>query len=141
MERRSSQIAKALSEEGKDGRAIAGGRRYATSKLCTMLYAYEIDRRLRRAGTPMASIAYDPGFLPETGMGRTAPAIFRNSAVKFVLKTIGVTIGQMPFSGDALGVLAAQLSQTTLEDTFLRKGASDNLYEVKSRTASLYRLR
>ena len=40
-------------------------------------------------------------------MGRMAPSIFRSSAVKFVLRTIGVTLGQMPFSGDALGMLAA----------------------------------
>jgi NAD(P)-dependent dehydrogenase (short-subunit alcohol dehydrogenase family) len=99
--------AKALSQEGRHGKAISGGRRYASSKLCTILYAYEMDRRLRRAGTPIVSIAYDPGFIPETGMGRMAPAIFRSSAVKFVLKTIGVTMGQMPFSGDALGMLAA----------------------------------
>jgi NAD(P)-dependent dehydrogenase (short-subunit alcohol dehydrogenase family) len=99
--------AEALSQEGRHGKAISGGRRYATSKLCTILYAYEMDRRLRRAGTSIVSIAYDPGFVPETGMGRMAPAIFRSSAVKFVLKKIRVTMGQMPFSGDTLGMLAA----------------------------------
>ena len=98
---------KALAQEGRHGKAISGGRRYATSKLCTILYSYEIDRRLRRAGTAATSIAYDPGFIPKTGMGRMAPAVFRSSAVKFVLKTIGVTMGQMPFSGDALRTLAA----------------------------------
>ena len=99
--------AKALVRQGRNGKPISGGRRYATSKLCTILYAYELDRRLRRAGTPLASIAYDPGFIPETGMGRMAPSIFRSSAAKFVLKTLGVTMGRMPFSGEALGILAA----------------------------------
>lgn len=98
--------AKMLAQEGRHGKAISGGRRYATSKLCTILYAYELDRRLRRVGTPITSIAYDPGFIPDTGMGLMAPAIFRSSAAKFVLRTIGVTMGQMPFSGDALGMLA-----------------------------------
>jgi NAD(P)-dependent dehydrogenase (short-subunit alcohol dehydrogenase family) len=99
--------AKALANEGKHGKPMSGGRRYATSKLCTILYAYELNRRLRRAGTPVVSIAYDPGFIPETGMGRMAPAIFRTSAVKFLLRKAGFTMGQMPFSGEALGMLAA----------------------------------
>jgi hypothetical protein len=77
------------------------------SKFCTILYAYEVDRRLRKTRTSVTSIAYDPSFIPEMGMGRMAPAIFRSSAVKFVLRTIGVTMGQMPISGEALGILAA----------------------------------
>ena len=99
--------AKALVREGKNCKPISGGRRYATSKLCTILYAYEMDRRLRRAGTSVVSIAYDPGFIPDTGMGRMAPSIFRTSAAKFILRKIGLTMGQMPFSGEALGMLAA----------------------------------
>ncbi len=99
--------ARALADEGRNGKPISGGRRYATSKLCTILYAYEMDRRLRRAGTPALSIAYDPGFIPETGMGRMAPPIFRSSAAKFVMRKIGVTMGKMPFSGEAIATLAA----------------------------------
>ena len=97
--------AKALAQPGRDGKPISGGRRYATSKLCTILYAYELDRRLRQAGSPIASIAYDPGFLPDTGMGLGAPAIFRSSAVKFILRKLGMTMGQMPLSGEALAML------------------------------------
>ena len=99
--------AKALAQQGRNGKPMSGGRRYATSKLCTVLYAYELERRIRQAGASMASIAYDPGFIPETGMGRMAPAIFRSSAAKFALRKLGVTMGQMPFSGEALGMLAA----------------------------------
>jgi NAD(P)-dependent dehydrogenase (short-subunit alcohol dehydrogenase family) len=98
--------AKALVQQGKDGKPISGGRRYATSKLCTILYSYELARRLRGAEAPVGSIAYDPGFIPEIGMGRMAPSIFRNSAVKFVLGKMGMTMGQMPLSGEALGMLA-----------------------------------
>ena len=38
-------------------------------------------------------------------MGRGAPAIFRNAAVKFVLRKMGMTMGQMPLSGEALALL------------------------------------
>jgi NAD(P)-dependent dehydrogenase (short-subunit alcohol dehydrogenase family) len=97
--------ANALAQQGRDGQPISGGRRYATSKLCTIMYAYELDRRLRGAGMTVDSIAYDPGFLPDTGMGLGAPAIFRNSFVKFILGKAGMTMGQMPLSGEALGML------------------------------------
>jgi hypothetical protein len=54
----------------------------------------------------VSSIAYDPGFLPDAGMGLGAPGIFRNSLVKFLLRKLGMTMGQMPLSGEALGILA-----------------------------------
>lgn len=97
--------ANVLAQQGQNGKPISGGRRYATSKLCTIMYAYEMDRRLRRAGTPVASIAYDPGFLPDMGMGRGAPSVFRTSIAKFLLRKLGMTMGQMPLSGAALGML------------------------------------
>ncbi len=97
--------ANALAQQGREGKPISGGRRYATSKLCIILYAYELDRRLRRAGMSIESIAYDPGFLPDTGMGLGAPTIFRSSVVKFILRKLGMTMGQMPLSGEALGML------------------------------------
>ena len=97
--------AEALASEGRDGKPIAAGRRYATSKLCIIMYAYELHRRLQRAGTPISSLAYDPGFLPDTGMGLGAPAIFRSGPVKFILRKLGMTMGQMPLSGEALAML------------------------------------
>jgi NAD(P)-dependent dehydrogenase (short-subunit alcohol dehydrogenase family) len=97
----------ALAQQGHHGKPISAGRRYATSKLCTILYAYELDRRLRRTGDSRVSIAYDPGFIPEVGMGKQAPAIFRSAGVKFLLRRLGMTMGQMPLSGEALGTLAA----------------------------------
>jgi NAD(P)-dependent dehydrogenase (short-subunit alcohol dehydrogenase family) len=103
----------ALANEGKQGKKpISGGRRYATSKLCTMLFAYELDRRLRKAHKSIASIAFDPGLIPETGLGRTAPAfvlwLSRTALLKRFLKTIGVTMGSIPFSGKSLARLAVE---------------------------------
>ena len=110
--------ANALAQQGRNGKPISGGHRYATSKLCIILYAYELDRRLRRAGTRIASIAYDPGFLPDTGMGLGAPAIFRASAVKFVLRKLGMTMGQMPLSGEALAMLAEDAAYAGSSGTY-----------------------
>ena len=44
-----------------------GRRRYTTSKLCNMLYAYELDRRL---GDGVTVNAFDPGLMPGSGLAR-----------------------------------------------------------------------
>jgi NAD(P)-dependent dehydrogenase (short-subunit alcohol dehydrogenase family) len=127
--------ANTLAQQGRDGKPISAGRRYATSKLCTILYAYELDRRLRRAGTAKVSIAYDPGFIPEIGMGKQAPAIFRSAAVKFLLRKLGMTMGQMPLSGEALGMLAAAAEFAEMSGKYFH---SNNcvLKEARSSNAS-----
>jgi NAD(P)-dependent dehydrogenase (short-subunit alcohol dehydrogenase family) len=100
----------ALANQGKQGKPISGGKRYATSKLCTILYAYELDRRLKAADAGIASIAFDPGLIVETGLIRSAPPIaqriMRTRPVKWLCKTLGVTMGSIPFSGDALADVA-----------------------------------
>ena len=100
----------ALSNQGKHGKPISGGKRYSTSKLCTILYAYELDRRLKTADVRIASIAFDPGLIVETGLSRSAPPIaqrmMRTGPVKWLCKALGVTMGSIPFSGDSLADVA-----------------------------------
>ena len=101
----------ALANEGKQGRKpSSGGVRYATSKLCTVLLCYELNRRLAKRGSRIVSIAFDPGLIPETGLGRTAPAfasrLLRTKLMKWLLQKLGVTMGSLEFSGDALARIA-----------------------------------
>lgn len=60
----------------KPGRT-EGLRRYTTSKLCNVLFGYELDRRLRMSGHPrLASIRVNslcPGLIPATGLARSFP--------------------------------------------------------------------
>ncbi len=107
--------AQALAHEGKNGaKPISGGKRYATSKLCTILYAYELDRRLRAGNSSIASIAFDPGLVPETGLARTSPRplqwLVRRSTMKWVFKRLGVTMGSLEFSGASLARIASDPS-------------------------------
>lgn len=44
---------------------------YATSKLCMILFAYELDRRLRAMGLPTRINAMNPGLMIKTNLGRT----------------------------------------------------------------------
>jgi NAD(P)-dependent dehydrogenase (short-subunit alcohol dehydrogenase family) len=97
----------ALANDGKDARkSLSAGKRYSTSKLCTILYAYELHRRLRRAGSSIASIAFDPGSVPETGLLRTMPKpvqwLVKTRFTKSIAKRVGVTQGSLSFSGASL---------------------------------------
>ncbi len=53
-----------------------GAERYSTSKLCNLLFAYELIRQLEKQGrTDLTVNAYDPGLMPGSGLARQAPAL------------------------------------------------------------------
>lgn len=59
---------------------MEGAWRYSTSKLCNVLFAYELGRRLRAheqspSAGPINVYALDPGLMPGTGLARDVPAI------------------------------------------------------------------
>lgn len=47
-----------------------GRRRYTTSKLCNMLFTYELDRRLGHGARGVTVNAFDPGLMPGSGLAR-----------------------------------------------------------------------
>lgn len=100
-----------LANAGKDGgREVSSGARYATSKLCTVMQAYELDRRLRRNGSNITSIAYDPGLVSGSAFLRGLPAPVRwmagTSLAKRIMKRRGITMGSLEFSGASLARIA-----------------------------------
>jgi NAD(P)-dependent dehydrogenase (short-subunit alcohol dehydrogenase family) len=108
----------ALANVGKDGKKpLSAGKRYSTSKLCTILYTYEVHRRLRRAGSSIASIAFDPGAVPETGLLRTMPKpvqwLAKTRLMKWIMKRVGVTQGSISFSGAFLAQIAGDSEYST----------------------------
>ena len=128
-----------LATDGKHGKPLPWGVRYSTSKLCIMLYAYELDRRLRAKGSSIQSIAYDPGLIVETGLTRSAPAaaqrLMRTSFAKWVFKTLGVTMGSIPFSGDALARLAIDPAFANASGKYLQS-SSGRLIDARSSDTS-----
>jgi light-dependent protochlorophyllide reductase len=67
---------------GADSPALAGRRRYTTSKLCNVLFTYELDRRF--GGRGIAFNAFDPGMMPGTGLARDHPA-YQRLAWRFLM--------------------------------------------------------
>lgn len=62
-------------ETGADP-AEEGRRRYTTSKLCNVLTAYEMHR-VFGGGVGISVNAFDPGFMPGTGLARDYKPVFR----------------------------------------------------------------
>ena len=63
-------ISVAKPELGSDP-VTAGRRAYTTSKLCNVMFAYELSRRLRAEGHDgICANAFDPGLMPGTGLAR-----------------------------------------------------------------------
>lgn len=129
----------ALASQGRNGKPDSGGKRYATSKLCTILYAYELDRRLRAAGLPIQSIAFDPGLIAATGLTRSLPPfaqrISRTGFVALIVKALGVTMGSIPFSGDALARLAVDPAFAAASGKYIQS-RNGRLIEAKSSITS-----
>lgn len=104
--------ARKLANVGVDGsKPLSSGVRYATAKLCVILFAYELHRRLRRNGSGIASIAFDPGSVSGTSFLRGAPPPLRfiagTSFAKRLMKRAGITVGSLDVSGASLAKLAA----------------------------------
>ena len=50
--------------------ATDGRRSYTTSKLCNVLFAYQLDRRLGHGAQGITVNAFDPGLMPGSGLAR-----------------------------------------------------------------------
>lgn len=72
---------------GGDPPALAGRRRYTTSKLCNVLFTYELDRR--SGGQGITFNAFDPGLMPGTGLARDYPA-YQRLAWRFLMPAMTV---------------------------------------------------
>ncbi len=129
-----------LANLGKDGsKIISGGQRYSTSKLCTILYAYELDRRLRRSGKSIVSVAFDPGSIPETGLMRSLPgplqALTKSSFTRWVTRKMGITQGSLDFSSASLAKVTADAEYSEMSGKYLQSN-DGSLLVAKSSKAS-----
>jgi light-dependent protochlorophyllide reductase len=90
------------------GPAQDGRRRYTTSKLCNVLFAYELNRRLGHGADGVTVNAFDPGMMPGSGLARDYPALQR-LAWRYLLPALRVLPGvrSTRASGRCLAALAS----------------------------------
>lgn len=129
-----------LANLGKDGaKPVSAGRRYATSKLCTILTAYELHRRLRESGSAIAAIAFDPGSVAGTGFLRGMPAPVRwlaqTAFMGWMLRRRGITMGSLGFSGASLARIAADQAYAHGSGKYFQCN-DGNLVETRSSAVS-----
>lgn len=97
-----------LARPAAEGSADDGRRRYTTSKLCNVLFTYELDRRLGQGERGVAVNAFDPGLMPGSGLARDYPPLQR-LAWRYLLPALRVLPGvrSTRASGRILAALAA----------------------------------
>ena len=88
-------------------RAEDGRRAYTTSKLCNVLFSYELDRRLGHGEQGVTVTAFDPGLMPGSGLARDYPPLQR-LAWRYLLPALRVLPGvrSTRASGNYLAALA-----------------------------------
>jgi light-dependent protochlorophyllide reductase len=87
--------------------SVDGRRRYTTSKLCNVLFAYELDRRLGHGTRGVNVNAFDPGLMPGSGLARDYPPMQR-WAWRYLFPALRVlpNVNSTRTSGRNLAVLA-----------------------------------
>ena len=92
-----------------DKNTLDGFRRYSTSKLCNLLFAYQLDRNLKAEKRQITVNSFDPGFSPGTGL-MTGGGRFRNFMMgswfmKLMMRVMGIVTSTPKKSGKAMARL------------------------------------
>lgn len=93
---------------GGEDSMTAGRRAYTTSKLCNIMTAFEMARRQTEAGSAITINAFDPGFMPGSGLARDYPLPIRLAwyGVLPVLRLVNRRMNSTRGSGRNLAQLA-----------------------------------
>jgi NAD(P)-dependent dehydrogenase (short-subunit alcohol dehydrogenase family) len=78
---------------------------YGQSKLANLLFAFELDRRLRASGAPLLSVAAHPGY-SDTDLQHVGPRVKGNRTLEWMMGTFN-KIAAQPAADGALPTLRA----------------------------------
>ncbi|RXG31817.1 SDR family NAD(P)-dependent oxidoreductase [Leeuwenhoekiella marinoflava] len=127
-----------LANTGKNGeKPINLGKMYATSKLDIIQYAYELNRRLKKANIPITIIAFDPGATPGTGFLRNMPPLVawlaNTSFMNWVMKQMGITKSTADFSGASLAKITVEPAYDTASGKYFQANNSQLIERPSSK--------
>ncbi|MBY9007000.1 MAG: SDR family NAD(P)-dependent oxidoreductase [Candidatus Lokiarchaeota archaeon] len=83
-------------------------QRYTTSKLCNILFTYELDRRCKQKNMDITVNAFDPGFTPGTNLmdgGKFKNVLIKSPIIKIPMKISGIVSSTPKKSGKAMARL------------------------------------
>jgi light-dependent protochlorophyllide reductase len=105
--------------------SMSGRQRYTTSKLCNVLFTYELDRRL---GDGITVNAFNPGLMPGSGLARDYGRV-QQLAWRFVLPALRVlpAVRSTKTSGRDLAALAADPAYENVSGRYY-----DGLKQIRS---------
>ena len=114
-------------------------QRYATSKVCNILFAYELNRRIRQSRRDIAVLAFNPGFTPGTGFTRSfngiAKTFMASKPFAWMIGLLGGVMGDRQYSGDAMGQIAGDPRYQSKSGTYF-ECHNFALHERSTSTAS-----
>jgi light-dependent protochlorophyllide reductase len=121
-----------LAHPHDENRSDAGRQRYTTSKLCNVLFAYELDRRLGHGAQGVTVNAFDPGLMPGSGLARDYSPLQR-FAWRYILPALRV-LPQVHSARTSGANLAALIADSRFGDVTGRY--FDGLKPIRSSTDS-----
>ena len=104
-----------------------GRRRYTTSKLCNILCAYELSRRLQKQQSNITVNAFNPGLMLDTKLGRD----YSESEIAALSKTISQSVLENAKDSKTMGNALARLILDPSLDGITGK-YFDGLEEIRS---------
>ncbi|MFE4107353.1 SDR family NAD(P)-dependent oxidoreductase [Almyronema epifaneia] len=93
------------SDNGDGDGGDVGRVRYTTSKLCNVLCAYELSRRLQKQRSPMTVNAFNPGLMLDTKLARD----YSQAELSALSAAISPTVLENAKSSQAMGAALARL--------------------------------
>ena len=98
---------------------------YADSKLANLLFAYELDRKIRREGLDMRSVAVHPGYAATNLQTRGAEKS-GNKVKKYAMKAMNKVLAQSAEKG-ALPMIYAAVSKQAESGDYIGPGGIANM--------------
>ena len=99
-----------------------GRQRYALSKLCNILFTYELDRKLKRTGSAITVNAINPGLMLTTNLG--GPNRMSAEQIKAREAEMSYWVGDIKKSAEAIYVVLSDASYADVSAKYFDRGTT-----------------